>query len=139
MAKTAAAILAPHEEEQMRTSDLSGMGGFGGGGMDGGGYTPGKGWSGGGSGPAPKPAVPSGTSIPSNWTEINGMPIAKPGDKPVPPPVVAPPPPTAGDPKITKAEQKFDEEQMHGFAANILAGGMFQSPPDVARNILLGN
>lgn len=147
MAKGATAILDPHEEDRAMINPMytggkpmGGMGGLG----DGGGFggmpdasggvdnRPGK-WMG-PAGGAPHPSTyipPSTESIPA------------PPPKAVPDPIAAPPPPgtdAEGGKKIADAEQKIDEEQMHGFAANILAGGMFQSStPELARNILLGN
>ncbi len=62
------------------------------------------------------------------------------GSNTPPTPVAPPKPPTpnsAGE--INQAEKKQDEEGSHGAAANILAGGMYQAPPMLAKNILLGN
>ncbi len=65
------------------------------------------------------------------------------GSNTPPAPVAPPKPPNMADaassPQINQAEKKQDEEGSHGAAANILAGGMYQAPPMLAKNILLGN
>jgi hypothetical protein len=89
----------------------------------------------------PLTGSPSGTNIlpkdagkgSPGWA---GMPIAT---APVAPPPPTPPPAPPATPTSAPSIKEVDEEQQHGFAANILAGGMFQSPPELSRNILLGN
>lgn len=61
---------------------------------------------------------------------------------PAPAPTPPPPPPGTDESsakKIAQASKDEDETLQHGFASNILAGAMFQAPPELARNILLGN
>ncbi len=82
-----------------------------------------------GSSPGSSPPPNSGVLAPTFGQGSNPA-VAAPA---VPAPIA---PPAAPTPKDVK---NVDEEQQHGFAANILAGGMFQSPPQLARNILLGN
>lgn len=130
----AAAILAPHDEER-RLSAWDGASGSDGGGFGG---RPGISLT-----KPPQSVDPSGTRGGQPGVDIGPsvyMPAAQPAPvAPVPPPIEAPKPPTAADPEVGKAEKKVDEEMQHGFAANILAGAMFQSTPELARNILLGN
>lgn len=62
-------------------------------------------------------------------------------DSSAPPPPIAPaaPPTPATSPKVTTAEEDEDIETSKGQAANILAGGLYNAPPQLARNILLGS
>jgi hypothetical protein len=72
-------------------------------------------------------------------TAAGALTSATPSTPAIPAPVAPPTPPTTAAPAVTEAETNEDETGEHGQAANILAGGMYQAPPQLARNILLGN
>jgi hypothetical protein len=79
-------------------------------------------------------------NAPSRVPDIAPSTVSTHGQAPVdavPPPEAPPAPPKP--PTSGSSIKEVDEELQHGFAANILAGGMFQAPPELARNILLGN
>lgn len=140
-----ATLAEPNLVRQMTSYDPGGMGGFGN--SDGSSYRPGMGGQKPGDSPfnpAPLPSVlPKDFGKGSPDMKDNPLSPYYPGNslnpKPIAPAIPPPAPPTNAAPEVDKAQKKVDEEQQHGFASNILAGGMFQSPPELARNILLGN